>query len=90
MVPPGETEHKDQNEDIEEHKVGVDIPPAEPAPQLPGIRGVQEEEEPPGRHQGNAAHRPFKTRAKTAQTKAYSENHLQSRQLQTEKTVADF
>ena len=30
------------------------------------------------------------TRAETAQTMAYSENHLQSRQLQTEKTVADF
>ena len=59
MVPPGETEHKEQIEDVEEHKVGVDIPPAEPAPQLPGIRGVQEEEEPTGRHQGNAAHRPL-------------------------------
>ena len=32
----------------------------------------------------------LKTRAETAQTMTYSENHLQTRQFQTEKKVADF
>ena len=59
-VSPVETEERGHVEDAEEHKVGVDIPPAEPPSQLPSVRGVQKEEEPAGCKYSNAANRSFK------------------------------